>query len=1032
MSPICTILIFIIIAAISVFTLPQLKIDLLPQVNNNSFVINYELPNSTPAIVEQQTTSQLENAFSKLTDLKHINSVSAYNRGMIILTFGKYANLAVKKFETTSIIRRIYPSLPSEASYPVVSYSDPDSKSTFGPLLVYAIHSSYQSYVTKQFTEKRILPQLTGIRGVQEVSLSNADELQMVVAFDIDRCKNYNIQPAEISKSLQLQLSEKYPGAAIINNEQYFLRINKGSNSVKSIEQCILRSAPVIIRVKDIANVYFEEREPQQFFRINGRSALNISFIAGKGENVLAVARQIKEKIEKLNAALPEAYTLNLEHDDSIFIEQELTKNFRRITIAIICLFCFIAIVYRRVTQMLLLGLVLLVSMLLSILLVRIFGISVHLYSIAGLTISFSITLDNAIVMYDYYRQYRNRKIILSLLGGVLVIVSTLGIIFFLPDEERGNLQDFSLVIILSVLASALTNFLFTPALYEWMNKNRPGKKPQISRLKKYTFIYHCYFPILNAFAKRKFIVVVLLIVLFGLPVFMLPPQWDGNKWYHHLYNVSLGSNLYQERIRPYTDLILGGTLKLFKENVYEHYDFRSAGQTKINIDAELAVGNTPQTMNVLLSKFEDFLQPIKGIDKYITQISSPQRGSIQIFFTDKNHDGSLPYTLKSSLVRFAANFSGIKLNIYGVGKSFATNAEEASPTFLVKMSGYNYDELERLTGDLSNRLSKLKRVENINTDEGISNEDRSVMQYVTYLDPQKLAIRNISQSAAISALQNSTAGMSLGTGVPVDDKLYAVVIKEKRSKDYSIGNLMFSPVWIDNNRFLKFTDVASIREEQSSTAIMRADRKYIRVVSFQYRGSPKFGREYLNNTLNEMAQQMPIGYTAEEIVYADELKILGKRYCLIFLLLAFIYLICGILFESLALPFYVIIIVPVSFIGVFLIFSAGGFPFDQGGYASFILLGGLVASSAVYIISDLNKAGKRSFNESLARVVFNRGKTILLTTVASICGLTPFLIEGRGEIFWYSFSIGMFGGLIFSIIAIFFVLPVFLWKTGR
>jgi multidrug efflux pump subunit AcrB len=121
-----------------------------------------------------------------------------------------------------------------------------------------------------------------------------------------------------------------------------------------------------------------------------------------------------------------------------------------------------------------------------------------------------------------------------------------------------------------------------------------------------------------------------------------------------------------------------------------------------------------------------------------------------------------------------------------------------------------------------------------------------------------------------------------------------------------------------------------------------------------------------------------------------------------------------------------------VSFIGLFLTFYVFDFPFDQGGYASFILLGGLVVNAGIFIINDLKTYSKkyRSHNQALVRAIGNRSRTIILTTISTICGLIPFLIDGPEEVFWFSLSAGTIGGLVFSMFAIFVVLPVLLFDN--
>jgi multidrug efflux pump subunit AcrB len=142
-------------------------------------------------------------------------------------------------------------------------------------------------------------------------------------------------------------------------------------------------------------------------------------------------------------------------------------------------------------------------------------------------------------------------------------------------------------------------------------------------------------------------------------------------------------------------------------------------------------------------------------------------------------------------------------------------------------------------------------------------------------------------------------------------------------------------------------------------------------------------------------------------------------------------YFITAILFESLVKPLVVIVLIPISFIGVFLTFYLFGFNFDQGGFASFILLSGLVVNTAIYIINDFNNLTNRINKPPTIRTylkAFNQKiVAITLTILSPALGLIPFVLGRQKEVFWFAFAVGDMGGLMFSMLAIIMFLPLFL-----
>jgi multidrug efflux pump subunit AcrB len=193
--------------------------------------------------------------------------------------------------------------------------------------------------------------------------------------------------------------------------------------------------------------------------------------------------------------------------------------------------------------------------------------------------------------------------------------------------------------------------------------------------------------------------------------------------------------------------------------------------------------------------------------------------------------------------------------------------------------------------------------------------------------------------------------------------------------------------------------------------------------------GSSKFGNEYLDEVLDEMKQIMPIGYEAKKQTWSWNYEKAKRQYGLIGLLIVGIFFICTVLFENFKQPVYIIVIIPISFIGLFLIFSLFDFYFDQGGYAAFVMLGGLAVNAGIFIINDLNNRSGGKYNRNVLKSVAGKAIPILLTIMSTCFGLIPFLIEGQNEIFWFSLAIGTIGGLIFSMVGVFWVLPMLLWK---
>ena len=250
---------------------------------------------------------------------------------------------------------------------------------------------------------------------------------------------------------------------------------------------------------------------------------------------------------------------------------------------------------------------------------------------------------------------------------------------------------------------------------------------------------------------------------------------------------------------------------------------------------------------------------------------------------------------------------------------------------------------------------------------------------------------------------------------------------------------LNWTHVWDLNNRpvaigekQLKLSNFGQIVKQKSGNEIHKTNQQYRLVVAYDFVGPEPLSKIVRERHEKELAQILPLGYSVKQSAWQwgwDRTD--KKQYFLIILVIVIIYFICSILLESLRQPFAVILMVPVSFTGVFLTFYLFGFNFDQGGFASFVLLSGIAVNAGLYIINDYNHfcrdKGKKDSLKIYLKAFNQKIIPVFLTIISTVLGLVPFVWSGQKEVFWFAFAAGAMGGLLFSIVAILIYLPLFL-----
>nr|MBI1232248.1 AcrB/AcrD/AcrF family protein [Cytophagales bacterium] len=1030
MSPFRLVIAFFVISIIGFALVPKLSVDLNPREREPVLQVTYSVRGSSPELVEKLGTSPLEGVFSQLSELKKINSVSNYDRGSITLRFDKETDMEYKKFEVASLIRQVYPSMDRKVSYPIVTQSAERNVTEKAPILTFSINGPFASFEIKKVTEDILKSALSRIVEVEEVEVRGANNLNLFITYDIKKLQALNFNRTALTNRIRNAFGTQYPGLVLnASGESLFLRIDRTLTGMDQLENLHLGTlGGKDLYLRDLALITIEEAEANSYYRINGNNSVTLSIYSREGVNKVILAETIKGVISEQAALLPAGFEVRLETDETEFLAKELHKIYKRSGLSILILVVFIFLVNRNLRYLSTLFLGIIVNLSLTAIILYLLQVDIHMYSLAGLTISFGLIVDNAIIMIDHLHKHKNRKVFLALLAASLTTIAALLMVFLLPEEDRKNLGEFSVVVAVMLAVSLLVALLFTPAMYQLLfkDKRNMGRKLRISQLRNRVKAFRVFHTTIAFTVRFKKSFVALLLLLFGLPVFYLPAKWEGQEW----YNKSIGSTYYQEEIRPWVDKGLGGSMRMFVRGVFEKSSYREPERTRLYINAGLPFGNTLEQMDFIIKEFESFLKGVEGIDKFVTSVSSGQRARIEITFKDAYERSALPYQLKGKLAMKSTDWSGVRWNIYGVGQGFFTGpGGEGIPSFRVELRGYNFNELEKQADRLAEKLLTHRRIQEVNTNERLTWQEQKTEEYVLRLDQEKMNLAGSDMFRVVNALADVSKPQGPAFNLTVDDRQYGVVIRERESSRFSRFDLENTSLISGEDEIFRIGSFGSLSKETTTNALHKEDRQYIRLVSFEYMGSAKFGGEYLDEVLDELKAVLPLGYTATKQTYSWDYNRAKRQYSLLLVLMVGIFFICAILFESFKQPFYIIFIIPISFIGLFLIFSLFDFYFDQGGYAAFVMLGGLAVNAAIFIVNDFNNRSNGSHNRNILKAVAGKATPILLTVLSTCFGLIPFVMEGQAEIFWFSLAIGTIGGLIFSLVGVFVALPVFMWK---
>lgn len=1012
MTPFRLSLLFIIVAIIGYASALLLEINFSPKKISNSFIISYHTgQNDPPLVTEQKATSILEGVLSAIEGVKEINSVSRYGSGYITLEF-EAINLQQKRLEITTALRQVQDQLPEEMSFPTVEIGSEEVNK--GPLLIYSLTSTLPTNEIAEVARQLVIPQIGLNPGIKSIQLSTDSKPIVQLSYNADKLRSVGLSQRSIQEAVSNILLSEQIGSITRKGETKNIFINTNPNDIQDILSINLTKH---IKIGDVATIKVADRRPSFISRLNGENTVLIRIFAHDHENKPVLASTLRKDIDDLARSLPSYASLSLNYDDTEFINRELNKITLRALLSIGILSVLILLIYRKIKQLVLLIGSVLVTIGVTSLLLYLLDVPIHLYTIAGLTISFGLVIDNSIMVIDHLKKRKDLRIIPALLAATLTTIAALLVVFILPKEDLNGLDDFSLSISLALGSSILTSLLFTPAFASLLGITRSSSSLS-NRLKRgIVKSQNAYYFVLIFLSRYKKTVIVVMIFLFGFPVYLIPKNLEGAD----LYNKVIGADFYQEDIRPISDKLLGGMLRSFYLNVFESSGYRTPEKTKLYVSASLGQGHTIEQMDDIMYRVETYLGEVKGLTNFRTTIHSGKYAQTVIEFDEQNETGSLPYILKNRLIQRSLDWGGVDWNVYGVGRGFSNASGESLPSFRLQLKGYNYQELEQLADDLAEKLLVHPRIKEVNTNDRISWRDATSEQFVLTTNGKLDAETYLT---SLRDVQDASFKMNATSYISVNNHAFPLFIQDEKQEDFSIYQLL------NGSRVTPLTILGELSSERKSSALYRENRQYVRVLSFEYFGSYRFGNEYLNKVLDEHV--LAPGYSYEKVEWNWDSSKTKRQYALVGLIMILIFIICTATFENLRLPFNMVLIIPLSFIGIFITFSWGGFYFDQGGYAAFILLAGIVVNATIFIVNEARISRIKDWNRSVMKACSKKFIPIFLTIISTCLGLIPFLMEGQQEVFWFSFATGVIGGLIFSIFVVFIIFPVLLMNRNH
>ncbi len=1063
--PVATLVIFFAIVTAGAYAALNLPLEILPSVEFPRLFVQTAWPGASPVAVEAYVTSVIEGEISGVKGVSKIRSESRQGFSRIEVELQRDVDVNYLRFAIQERLSFLQDRLPPQALPPrIIKYVPEEIKTT--RFMSYHVVGPYNDARLRQIALRQIRPTLTGVAGVAGVEVVGGRDRQIRIVFDEDRLKAFRLLPGDLRRALAEANLTLSAGSFIDASGRVAVAVRQTLHTLHDIETLPLRLVDHrLIRLRDVAAVVDTLSPPYSLQRINGQSTILIEIEKEPGANTIAVADRVYQAVAALERRLPEGIRLLKEDDQSLVIRENLRDLFFRALFGFLVIFLVLTLFLRRLRYAAIVQASIVISVLFTLLLMFLFRFSLNIITLAGLALGFGILVDNAIVVLENIHRRvtaaepsasldagivsATREVVLPLIASTLTTLAALLPFLYLTDELRIYYLPFAITVSLALLASLCVAFFLIPAVaYRWYRRRgiAPSSavgSPSTATSPGGTRLERLYRAVLGKALARPWLVALITVWCFGLPVWLLPDALEVDpeasflrRQVSHLYNTVMGSPVMSE-VRPYLNHLLGGSLYLFYRYVDRGELWRWGEDTRVVVSIDLPSGTDIRETDRIAALMERTVLGEEGVAQVRTRVTA-NFAHMEVRFTRAAQFSVIPFLIKERLITRAARTGNAAISVVGYGPGFSSGYGGMTMNNRLVLSGYNYRDMERYAEGLKRRLEQFRRVRNVRTDLTRHFWGKTTFETTLQLHRERLGWYGLTVGDVVwqtrPYLSQYLYRQRLRLGW--EEVPYAVV--SRRYDDFHLYQLGQLPIRNPNGEEVRLGNLGQFTYRRVQPVIERENQQYYKVIAFDYLAPYRFTKQFIESFLQ--TTEVPPGYALKKqtLWWWQSQKARNITTVLIIALLLMYMVLAG-LYESFTYPVLIFLIIPLSLIGVFLAYYLTDTLFNQAAYIGVIFLMGIVLNNGIILLDRVNQLKWRgefgSFRELLVTAGSERLRPILMTTVTTIAGLLPLLLladKYDPDDIWYTLSLSTIGGLTAATLLGLIVLPTLVLLLER
>ena len=1004
--PVMTILCFVTVVILGLFSLSKLPIDLYPDIDTNTIMVMTTYQGASASDIEQNVTRPLENVLNSVSNLKHITSKSRENISVITLEFEYGYDIDVLTNDVRDKLDMVSSQLPDEAETPIIFKFSSDMI----PVVMLSVNATESMPGLYKILDEGVANPLARISGVGSVSISGAPKREIHIYADPARLEAYGLSIEQISGVITAE-NRNIPGGTIdIGSDSYSMRVQGEFTSADQMADIVVGNVGGrSIYLKDVARIddSIEERAQQTFN--NGEKGAMIIIQKQSGANSVEISEKVLEMLPRLQKRLPSDVKLDIIVDTSDNIRNTIASLVETVLFALLFVVLVVFFFLGRWRATLIITITIPISLIASFIYLAITGDSLNIVSLSALSISIGMVVDDAIVVLENVTTHiecgadpkqaavhGTNEVAVSVIASTLTLIAVFFPLTLVTGMSGVLFRQLGWMVTIMMIISTICALSLTPMLCSQLLRlnNKHGKL--------YTLLFtpinrgldafdNGYARLLGWVVRHRLITILIFLATFVGSLFLM--KHVGTEFFPTNDDARLNVSL-ETPIGTREEITRETTLRLVEEwrkkyPEIEVINFTTGSASSDNTFASLRDnGSHIVSMNIRLS------DPGER-DRSSSEIAELMRKDLR-------------------------HYPEYKKAIVNVGGMSGGMGGQATIDF--EIYGYDFAETDSVAQNLKKVLEAIPGTANIN----ISRSEYQP-EYQVDFDREKLARYGLNLATAATALRNRING-SLASRFREDGEEYDIKVMYDPEHRTSISDIENILLYNSAGTAVRVRDVGTVVERSTPPTIERKDRERIITVSTAVQGVPMSEVVVPAQAAIE-AMDLPQGISIDLAgSYEDQQESFTDLLTLAVLIIILVYIVMAAQFESYTYPGIIMTSLLFAFSGVFLILWLTGHSLNVMSMIGAIMLIGIVVKNGIVLIDYISLNRERGL--SIRRAVILGGKSrlrpVVMTTLTTILGMVPMAVgTGQGAELWRPMGTAVIGGLTVSTILTLLFVPV-------